>query len=192
MGQLTSYFMVRIAEWTRYALSRSIQAHQLFKIAFLGHPIIAIFSWDRYTKDFNPQTFLTTAHVTPKKKPRRNASVGQKIWREARISSLFVWRHKRWRPCGLCISGCSCAGLPIFQLRIASMSGAVADIDFFFFGFVSREESVAFFFGEGSQTRPQCAAMHSSFDTERKFAAFPKLVVLTFFFICSVFKRSRC
>ena len=62
------------------------------------------------------------------------------------------------------------------------MSGAVADIDFFFFGFVSREESVAFFLGEGSQTGPQCAAMHSSFDTERKFAAFPKLVVLTFFF----------
>ena len=56
-------------------------------------------------------------------KNRANASVGQKIWREPRISSLFVWRNKRWRPCRLRFSGCSCAGLPIFQLRIASMSG---------------------------------------------------------------------
>ena len=56
------------------------------------------------------------------RKNRANASVGQKIWREPRISSLFVWRNKRWRPCRLRFSGCSCAGLPIFQLRIASMS----------------------------------------------------------------------
>ena len=56
-------------------------------------------------------------------KNRANASVGRKIWREPRISSLFVWRNKRWRPCRLHFSGCSCAGIPIFQLRIASMSG---------------------------------------------------------------------
>ena len=56
-------------------------------------------------------------------KNRANANVGQKIWREPRISSLFVWRNKRWRPCPLRFSGCSCAGLPIFQLRMASMSG---------------------------------------------------------------------
>ena len=56
-------------------------------------------------------------------KNRANASVGQKIWREPRISSLFVWRNKRLRPCRLRFSGYSCAGLPIFQLRIARMSG---------------------------------------------------------------------
>ena len=56
-------------------------------------------------------------------KNRANASVGQKIWREPRICSLFVWRNKRWRPCRLRFSGCSGARLPIFQLRISSMSG---------------------------------------------------------------------
>ena len=56
-------------------------------------------------------------------KNRANASVGQKIWREPRISSLFAWRNKRLRPCGLRFSGCSCAGLPILQLWIASMFG---------------------------------------------------------------------
>ena len=56
-------------------------------------------------------------------KNRANASVGQKNWREPRVSSLFVCRNKRWRPCRLHFSGCSCAGIPIFQLRIASMSG---------------------------------------------------------------------
>ena len=67
---------------------------------------------------------------------------------------------------------------------------AVADIDFFV-RFVSRAEIVAFFVGEGSQTRPQCAAVHSSFDTEKKIAAFPKVVVLIFFIrsVLSVFKK---
>ena len=57
---------------------------------------------------------------------------------------------------------------------------AVVDIDFFV-RFVSRAEIVAFFVGEGSQTRPQNAAVHSSFDTEKKIAALPKIVVLIFF-----------
>ena len=69
---------------------------------------------------------------------------------------------------------------------------AVVDIDFFV-QFVSRAEMVAFFFvGEGSQTRPQCAAVHSSFDTEKKNCSFPQNSGAQFFFIRSVFKKCRC
>ena len=81
------------------------------------------------------------------KKNRANASVGQKVWREPRISSLFVWRNRRWRPCRLRFSGCSCAGLPIFQLRMANMSGQ-SWTSIFFVRFVSRAEIFAFFVGK--------------------------------------------
>ena len=121
------------------------------------------------------QTSIDLSHNCARdpEKNRANASVGQKIWRAPRISSLFEWRNKRWRPCRLRFSGCSCAGLPIFQLRIASMSGQ-SYTSIFFVRFVSRAEIVAFFVGEGSQTRPQCAAVHSSFDTEKKLQLSPK------------------
>ena len=56
-------------------------------------------------------------HVT--KNFARTGCVGQKIWREPRFSGLFVLRSKSWRPCEGCLVGCSCAGLPIFQLRLA-------------------------------------------------------------------------
>ena len=78
----------------------------------------------------------------PEKKPA-NASVGQKIWREPWISSLFEWRNKRWRPCRLRFSGCSYAGLPIFQLRIASMSGQ-SQTSIFSFGLSLGQRSLHF------------------------------------------------
>ena len=133
---------------------------------------------------------LTTAHVTPQKN-RANASVGQKIWREPRISSLFVWRNKRWRPCGLCLSGCSCSGLPIFQLRMASMSGQ-SQTSIFSFGLSLGQRALHFFFfGEESQTRPQCAAVHSSFDTEKN-CSFPKNSGPHFFFYSFSVQKHRC
>ena len=49
----------------------------------------------------------------------RTGCVGQKIWREPRFSGLFILRSKSRRPCEGCLLGCSCAGLPIFQLKIA-------------------------------------------------------------------------
>ena len=57
---------------------------------------------------------------------------------------------------------------------------------------LSGRDSLHFFVGEGSQTRPQCAAAHSSFGTEKKIATFPKITVLIFFFIRSVIKICRC
>ena len=78
---------------------------------------------------------------------------------------------------------CSGAGLPIFQLRIV-------DIDFFVL-FVSRAEIVAFFVGEGSQTRPQRAAVHSSFDTEKKLQISQKQGC-SFSFYSFSFQKCRC
>ena len=57
--------------------------------------------------------------LTWRKNFARTGCVGQKIWREPRFSGLFVLRSKSWRPCEGCLLGCSCAGLPIFQLQIA-------------------------------------------------------------------------
>ena len=97
-------------------------------------------------------------------KNRENASAGQKIWPEPHESRLSVRRNKRWCSCGLCISACRCAGLPIFQLRVPStcLSGQSGRYRFFL-RFVTLAESVAFFVGEGSRTQPRCAAEHSSF-----------------------------
>ena len=67
----------------------------------------------------------------------------------------------------------------------------VVDIDFCV-QFVSRAEIVAFFCRRRIQTRPQCAAVHSSFGTEKKIATHPKIAVLIFFFIRSVIKICRC
>ena len=48
------------------------------------------------------------------------------------------------------------------------------------------KRSLHFFVVEGSQTRPQCAAVHSSFGTEKKIAAFPNIAELIFLFVqCS-------
>ena len=57
--------------------------------------------------------------LTWRKNFARTGCVGQKIWREPRFSGLFVLRSKSWRLCEGCLLGCSCAGLPIFQLKIA-------------------------------------------------------------------------
>ena len=57
--------------------------------------------------------------LTWRKNFARTGCVGQKIWREPRFSGLFILRSKSWRPCEGCLLGCSCAGLPIFQLKIA-------------------------------------------------------------------------
>ena len=122
------------------------------------------------------------------KKNRANASVGQKIWREPRISSLFVWRNKRWRSCRLHFFRLKLRWPSHISAEDCQYVWAVVDIDFFV-RFVSRAEIVAFFFvEEGSQTRTQCAAVHSSLDTEKNIAAFPKIVVLIFFYLSSVQK----
>ena len=67
----------------------------------------------------------------------------------------------------------------------------MVDIDFFPLVLSLGQRALLFFVGEGFQTRPRCAAVHWSFDTERTSAAFPKFVVLMFF-NRSVFKKCRC
>ena len=79
-------------------------------------------------------------HVT--KKFRANGLCRAKDLARTSILWSFRIEKQEWRPCEGCLFGCSCAGLPIFQLRIArtllqprKVSNIAFSLSFLFFFF---------------------------------------------------------
>ena len=88
-------------------------------------------------------TFLTTTHVTLEK-PCERQYRAKDLVRTEDLPSFGMEKQDSERPFGLCVSGCSCAALPNFSYDHCQYVWVVVDTDFSF-DFVSREESVAFF-----------------------------------------------
>ena len=124
-----------------------------------------------------------------RKKKRANASVGQNIWCEPRISSLFVQRNKRRCPCGLCISGCSCAGLPIFSRRLTVCLDSRRH--WFFLRFCLSDREHCYFVGEGIQTHPHWVRSGALIILQRENLQLFQNQWCSFI-IRSVFKKCRC
>ena len=134
-----------------------------------------------------PQTLLATAHLTLKKN-RANASVGEKIWRVPRISSLSYGKTRDGVLVDIVYS--SCTGLPIFLLKIPVYVWAIVGTDFSV-GVISWAESFAILWEKEPEIIPtEWAEVHSSFLRRVHLQLFKKQ--WWSFFLCSAFKKWWC